>query len=273
MRLVIPVLFGLLAASPALSAATDWQELAPGTRIRLIASEMRTATGTTLAAIEIDMPAGTKTYWRVPGESGIPAKLDLAGSTGITAHSFRWPYPQIEQKKGYTDFVYYGSVVIPLELTVASDTPTIEANLLLGICSDICVPATAAFSLPLDLSKPDPGQDIRLQQALAEVPIAWTGATNPIGAPAFDAAAGTLRIAVDPAVVDPTSLIVDASKTGHLFGAPQKSPEPGLVILPLLGGNDDGANLDGQSIELIFMTRDGPFEVTRVVAASTAAGS
>ncbi len=263
---------GLVAAFPAFAAETGWQELAPDTRIRLIASETRTSGGRTLLAIELDMPPNTKTYWRVPGETGIPTRLDLAGSTGISGHRLHWPYPQVEQQQGYTDFVYYGPLVIPVELTVDGDNPVVEASILMGVCSDICVPATAEFSLPLNLTKPDPGQDLRINQALALTPLPWSGANDAIGEARFDAASGLLSIPVNAALADPGSLIADASVSGHLFGAPQKSPEPGLVTLPLLGGGG-GAGLEGQPILLIFMTRDGPFEVSRRVVRSTPDGS
>ena len=59
--------------------------VAPDVRVRLIASEQLRADHTTLAAIEIDMPASTKTYWRVPGETGIPTELEpyLDGQVSI----------------------------------------------------------------------------------------------------------------------------------------------------------------------------------------------
>lgn len=274
MRAIFPFILGLACVSPAFAAATDWQELAPGARIRLIASETRTADGKTLAALELDMPQNTKTYWRVPGETGIPTKLDLAGSTGITGYQFVWPYPAVEELKGYTDFVYHGPLVLPIELMVEGDKQVIHASVLMGVCSDICVPAMAEFTLPLDLTKPDPGQGLRIDQALALAPIPWNGeGDDPIGEVEFDPEGGVLRIPVDRAAVDPESVIVDASATGHLFGAPQKSPEPGLITLPLLGGDDEGAGLEGQSVQVVFMTGNGPYEVTRRVARSTAAGS
>jgi len=71
--------------------------------------------------------------------------------------------------------------------------------------------------------------------------------------------------------VDPASVIADASQSGHVFGAPQKSPEAGIVSLPLIGG--DGADLDGVAVQFVFMTQDGPFEVTRRVEASTGGAS
>lgn len=270
----LPVLLALALAcssSTVLAGATDWQELAPNTRLRLIASESRSADGKTLVALELEMPQSTKTYWRVPGESGIPTEISLKGSDGVTGYRFIWPFPIVEQQDGLIDFVYRGPTVIPIELEVGTGTAVVEASVIMGVCSDICIPATADFALPLDFSKPDPGQDLRITQALALAPIPWEGADQPVGQVALNAASGVLEVPIDETEVDPNSVIADASESGHLLGAPQKSPEGGLVALPLIGG-DDAARLEGQSVRLIFMTRDGPYEVLRRVEASTSGG-
>jgi DsbC/DsbD-like thiol-disulfide interchange protein len=265
MRVALAVIVGFLV-TPAFAGATGWQELAPDTRVRLITSDKVDAAHKMLAAIELDMPVNTKTYWRVPGETGIPTTLDLDGSDGIAAPRFLWPYPTIDNVEGYTDFVYYGPVTIPVEFTLEGPAPTLRASLLMGVCSDICVPAMANFEFAIDLSKPDTGQEIRIEQALANTPIEWTGPAETIGDPSFDPARGSVKVPVDTSQVDPGSVIADASDSGHLLGAPQKSPEPDVVTLPLMGG-DDGAGLVGQPIQIIFMTQDGPYQVTRRVKA------
>ena len=73
--LLIPMLL-----TPAVAAETPWQEVAPGARVRLISSDVLKPGNTTMVALEIDMPVGTNTYWRVPGETGIPTMFDFAGS-------------------------------------------------------------------------------------------------------------------------------------------------------------------------------------------------
>ena len=264
MRVLAAIFLLLLGAAPVEAAATDWAELAPDTRIRLIASETWSGEGRTMIALELDMPANTKTYWRVPGETGIPTELDLGGSSGVTGQEFIWPYPQIEQQAGYTDFVYYGPTIIPVELTVEHGSPVIEASILMGICSDICVPATAKFTLHLAIGRNDIGSDLRIAQALALAPVPWRDQPDPVGGVTFDERGGGISIAVDPGIVDPASVIADASGTGHILGAPQKSPEPGVVVLPLLGGGD-GPTLQGQSILITYMTDRGPFETWRQV--------
>ena len=59
------------------------------------------------------MPQNTKTYWRIPGETGIPTELDFTGSTGIAASTILWPYPTVDHVQGYLDYVYYGPTVLP----------------------------------------------------------------------------------------------------------------------------------------------------------------
>lgn len=272
MRLAAAFALLPLFAGSAHAGATGWTELGPNTRVRLITSDKLNADGTTLAAIELDMPVGTRTYWRVPGETGIPTELDTTGSTGIAGHRFIWPYPSIEENGGYTDFVYNGSTVIPLELTLDGGNAQLNASLLLGVCSDICIPASAQFSLPLSFEKADAAQDIRIAQALATTPLTWNGPGEPVGEPVFDARERLLHVPVDPSAVDPSSLIGDISDSGHLLGAPQKSPQPGVVVLPLLGA-DDGVDLVGKPVQLIFMTQNGPYEVSRTVKASTPGAS
>jgi len=261
----------LLLASPTQGAETEWQTLAPDVRVRLIASELLRSDGTTLAALEIDMPVSTKTYWRVPGETGFATELDLAGSVGVTWNEIVWPYPLLETKGGYTDFVYYGQTVLPIELKVESERPVLKAAVLMGICSDICVPAQANFILPLEFSAPDRGQGLRINQALALAPIDWDGPREPIGDVTFDAAQKTLVVPVSDPQIDPLSVIAEADGAGLLFGAPQKSRDGKLVHLPLLGG-DAGEGLVGHLIQITFMTSMGPFELSRRIVPSTPGG-
>lgn len=270
MRFTILTSLLALVATPAFAAATDWQEVAPGARVRVISSDVLSTDGTTLAGLEIDMPMNTKTYWRVPGETGIPTTLDVSASTGITAHEILWPYPIIDTTGGYVDYVYYGPTVLPLRLTVDGDAK-LELSVVMGICSDMCVPAQAEFSLLLSFDKPDAGQGVRLAQALANVPL--PPAEGVIGDVGFDVASAMLWVTLDSPDVDPASVIAAPGDSGLLFGAPQKGPDNGLVLLPLLGGSGENG-LVGQPVQITFMTPMGPYEVAReVVRAQSTPGS
>lgn len=264
MRILIG-LFPLLAASPVLAAATDWQELAPGAKARLISSDAVTPDGKLRVGVEIDLDVGLKTYWRIPGETGIPTTFDFSRSEGIGEASVLWPYPLIEETPDYTDFVYRGPTVIPVELSTGGVPPTINLDVILGICSDICVPAQASFSLPVSLAKADPGQGLRIDQAIASVPLAAPDEAV-VGTATLDGDA--LAVTIHSPDIDLASVIAATADPGVLFGAPQKSPDNGIVILPLLGG--DGQTLVGQPIEITYMTPAGPYRVEREI---TPAGS
>src|SRR5690606_4366573 len=175
--ILIPAL--LLLAMPASAGETAWQEVAPGVKLRLVSTGQISADGTTLLGLELDMPQATKTYWRVPGDTGLPTELDFAGSSGVVDHQVLWPYPTRQQTDNYLDYVYFGPLVLPVELTLAPGAERVELSATLGVCSDICVPARARFSLPLSEGEPDRPNGLRIRQALASVPIAWDDSRQP----------------------------------------------------------------------------------------------
>ena len=262
---LLPFALVTLAAPPALAAASPWQDIAPGVKARLISSDTITD-GKTLAGLEIDMPAGTKTYWRIPGETGIPTELDFAASSGVTEALVHWPYPEIDTSDGYLDYVYHGNVVLPVAFEADAAGAILEMAVTLGICSDICVPAMASFSLPLSFAAPDAAQAIRLDQAMAKTPILWDQPGQPFSTveAGLD---GSLHLANPDPSIDPASVIADVGDPSILFETPQKSPDGALWTLKPLGGTAT-KGLEGSSVQLTFTTPMGPYAVTRTVAPS-----
>ena len=267
MRLLVLVLTFFLAINPAFAGETAWQEIAPGVNLRLISTGIIRSDGTTLAALELDMPRDTKTYWRVPGQTGLPTELDSRGSEGIETIAIRWPYPVRDVQQDYLDYVYFGHVVLPIAVKVRGDRPKLHLTTLLGVCSDICIPAQASFMLPLRDAKPDRPNGLRIRQALADVPITWPDEALPLADLRWSADGMGLLVRVNGSEVDPASLIASTTSGEPLFGAPQKSPQDNLVLLPILGKTDNSA-LDDMEVQLTFMTQRGPFELTGAVGAA-----
>lgn len=256
LRPVVPML--LLMMLPAQAGETAWQDVAPDTRVRLISSGVVAPDGTTLIGVEIDMPEGVKTYWRVAGETGIPTQFDFAGSHGISRHEVVWPYPTIDTASGYVDFSYFGDTVLPVRVVLSGPEALVHLSVEMGVCSEICIPASATFAEPLELFAPDTAQDLRLRQAVAEAPLAWEDGVPAIEWVGFDPHTDTLTVHTGAQNLDPDSLIADTGAAGILFGAPQKSPEAGIIYLPLLGkSTTDG--LEGHEVTFTFMTDMGPF--------------
>jgi DsbC/DsbD-like thiol-disulfide interchange protein len=252
-------------ATPAFAGATLWQDIAPGVKARLISSDT-IIDGVSHAGLELDMPENTNIYWRIPGEAGIPTEFDFTASNGLVNPTVLWPYPQIDRSRGYLDYVYYGPVVLPIEFEAGEGGTILDVAVTLGVCSDICVPATARFTLPLGFGAPDASQSIRLDQAMAQTPILWDQPGQPFGTVEAGLDGSLHLLSPDPSV-DTASVIADVGDLAILFETPQKSPDGNLLTLkPLGGGARKG--LEGGSVQLTFMTANGPYAVTQVIAPS-----
>ena len=114
----------LLPGAPAFAAdafSTDWA-LAAKSQARLIAG------GGDLAGFEIALSPGAITYWRNPGDAGLPPTLDFSGSDNVASVEPEFPAPKrIKEADGGEAFGYDGSVVFPLR--VKPRDPTKPATL------------------------------------------------------------------------------------------------------------------------------------------------
>lgn len=264
MNRFLALLLPFLLAPAAHAASTPWQEIAPGAQTRLISSDVVDENGEMLIALEVRLQPGLKTYWRVPGETGIPLQLDFAASSGVSDHEMLWPIPMREVTAGFTDHVYYGEVSFPVRLKLTGDTPVIDVSLMMGVCSEICVPVSSDIVLKPQLGKRDTASDLAIKQALANIPIAWADPDQPLGEVAYDAKSNRLVVEGVSDTLDLTSLIASSADTSIVFGTPQKSPKPGLVTIARLGWGDL-SDLTGQTISLIFQSTSGPFQVERTL--------
>lgn len=132
----------------------------------------RTADGTHMAAIRIRLEPGWKTYWRAPGDGGIPPQFDWSGSRNISAARLIWPRPDVIEQNGVRTIGYSNEVVLPVELTPrsAGKGMALKGKVDLGVCKDICMPMTMSFSAELPADEHAPAGAI--VAALADRPIA-----------------------------------------------------------------------------------------------------
>lgn len=267
MRPLTAFALAALISVPSVHAGeTPWQEVAPGVSVRLISTGKAPEAGKVLMGLEFDMPPNTKTYWRVPGQTGLATQLDLSASRGVGGHAVHWPHPRREERGGYLDHVYYGHVLLPVELAAEDGTGMVDMRATMGICSEICIPAQARFVLPLRDAEPDRPNELRIRQALAEVPVPWESGPVPVGAVSAREDGKAIAVEVTGSDLDVETLIVATGDGRPLFGAPQKSPQGALVVLPILGKTDN-SDLNGMSVELTFMTQMGAYSVNRIIGA------
>lgn len=130
----------------------------------------RTAEGLHIAAIEMRLRPGWMTYWRAPGDAGIPPQFDWRRSKNLTGVEIVWPTPTIRDKGGVRTIGYSDVLILPIRVLPAragSDV-TLKGRIEMGVCRDICVPVDVNVSgqLPKAPVKPDP----RIAAALASRP-------------------------------------------------------------------------------------------------------
>lgn len=104
------------------------------------------------AGVEIQLDPGWHTYWRYPGDSGVPPTFDFAGSENVKSVTVLWPAP-----KRFTDgagghFIgYLDDVVFPLRIAAedATKPSSLHLKLSYAFCREVCYPAEADLSLTL----------------------------------------------------------------------------------------------------------------------------
>ena len=145
------------------------------TKAKLVFAQDGIAPGaeTVSAALVLELEPGWKTYWRSPGEVGIPPQFDWQGSENLREARHFWPAPDRFTAFGIENFGYETRVAFPIEFTLdAPDTPAeIALRLDLLVCSDVCVPETLLLDHTLPLgSDLDPASAEIISAALTTVP-------------------------------------------------------------------------------------------------------
>lgn len=139
-------------AAPAAHAQFDGMTVDDIVTVSLM-SGWRLENGNHMAALNIDLAPGWKTYWRAPGEGGVPTAIHLTQDDGIEAMSIHWPSPQVFETNGMQSIGYVGNVILPLEFEISAgeDVP-IAGEVHLGVCLDVCIPIAVSVTaiLPSD---------------------------------------------------------------------------------------------------------------------------
>lgn len=122
------------------------------------------------AGVEVRLSPGWKTYWRYPGDSGVPPHFDLSKSVNVKSVTVLWPAPQrIDDPEG-TIIGYKNNVVFPLKIEPqnAAKPVVLKLNLDYAICEKLCIPVQSKAEIAVD-GKPTPN-DALIAKAQASVP-------------------------------------------------------------------------------------------------------
>jgi DsbC/DsbD-like thiol-disulfide interchange protein len=157
----------LLFPRAALALESGWTE-ASHAQARLLADS---GNGSLRAGIEIRLEKGWHTYWRYPGDAGVPPKFDWSGSENLAAAEVQWPAPEtIVDGSGMKSIGYHERVVFPVAIKPADPGLPVKLKLKVdfAVCEKLCVPADATMELDIPLESGDLSEI--LEQAESLVP-------------------------------------------------------------------------------------------------------
>lgn len=271
-------LCGALLPRPALAAATPWVD-SDYSQVRLIAAwhgdeGLR-------AGLQFRLEAGWKTYWRSPGDSGIPTRVDWSGSRNTVPPVLRHPIPRRVETFGFQTLVYENQVVLPVQFAArqAGSSVRLSAKIDYAVCKDICVPLHAELSLDID-SRAGPGAADKAHARLIERYAALV--PSPLERP--ELAVESVRLSGPPGrqslrveiasakAMSAPGLIVEAPPP-FAFGAPVFARRGNQTVATIgvgygLGGSQSNKSLAGQRVVLTIYDGDVGIERTLVVGLS-----
>jgi hypothetical protein len=107
------------------------------------------------AGIDIQLAPAWKTYWKTPGQGGLPPRFDWSQSVNIRNITVQWPVPQHFTEGNHSFFGYKNRVVLPVAVTLINPREKARLNLTMhyAVCETLCVPKTAFLSLELNASE------------------------------------------------------------------------------------------------------------------------
>ena len=243
--------------------ASPWQRDAHSA-VRLLAGSR---SGTVLlGGVAIQLQPGWKTYWRTPGDSGVPPRFDFSKSDNIEAVTVLWPAPKkFDDGAGGTALGYKQQVVLPLRIVAKNaDKPvTLRANISYAVCDKLCIPVEAHAELAF--ASVASTEDGNLSDALNTVPKPAN-----IGDPSPLTIRDVKREGKNNVLVDVTapegkevSLFVEGPTPDWALPVPrlvEQSP-PGIKRFALeLDGLPPGASAEGAALKLTLVGGDRAYE-------------
>ncbi|MEA2870816.1 MAG: hypothetical protein QOH67_792 [Hyphomicrobiales bacterium] len=256
-----------LVAAPAFAADSSPWDGTQRAAVRLIAGAQRADAGATVhrAGIEIRLAPGWKTYWRYPGDSGIPPRFDFSGSQNVDRVTLQWPAPQRFTDDGGTSIGYKHDVVFPLDIVPQDATKPVVLALKIdyAVCEKLCVPADGSAELTFT-GKPSEHDDKLTHSATLVPKPAAIGADGRIQVRAAKREGSNILVDVTAPAGTPVELFAEGPAPE--WALPVPSPVAGAPagqqrFTFALDGLPPDTKPDGATLKLTAVAGDQAIEV------------
>lgn len=243
--------------------ASPWQRDAHSA-LRLLAGSR---SGTVLlGGVSIQLQPGWHTYWRTPGDSGVPPRFDFSKSDNVEAVTVLWPAPhKFDDGAGGTSLGYLKQIVLPLRIVAKNaDKPvTLRADINYAVCEKLCIPVDA--NAELSFASVASTEDGTLSEALNAVPKpANVGDPNPLTV--LDVKRdGKVNVLVDVSAPDSKDLdlFVEGPTPDWALPIPKlvEHGPPGVKRFTFeLDGLPPGVSADGAALKLTLVGAEKAYE-------------
>lgn len=218
----------LAAGGGAHASSSDWFEV-DGARMRLVTTGKPDAEGRLKGILDIDLKPGWKTYWRDPGDAGVPPTIDASANPNVASAEFEFPAPQWHDEGDFKWAGYDYPLGLPVTFTLKDPAgpANIDAAVFLGVCETICVPVQAKLTLDPASDPDNPEDAAAVSAAFAAIPPAATsefgiGRTEKTG----DKATLEAKFPGDP---ESAELFI-AGEDGYVFTTPVREERGGKTF-------------------------------------------
>ena len=183
-----------LAVTFALSVATAAPVKTEHVQAELVSEQTALVPGKPITlALRLKMTDGWHTYWRNPGDSGLPTTIIWKLPEGVGVGAIQWPAPHALPTGPLVNYGYEGEVLLLTGLTIPRDavvgsTLTLAAHADWLVCKDVCIPEGADLEIALPVAAeahpyPQWGSAIAKVRAALPMPIqGWSVAARGDGA-------------------------------------------------------------------------------------------
>jgi DsbC/DsbD-like thiol-disulfide interchange protein len=134
--------------------------------------------------VHMKMREGWHTYWKNPGDAGLPLRIVWRLPAGFVAGPIEWPAPEQIPAEPVMSYGYEREVLLPIEITPPKrfdrDSVTIAGVFDWLECKDVCLPGSAKLdlALPVRAGSPSPGPAAPLFAAarsrMPRAPAGWS---------------------------------------------------------------------------------------------------
>jgi DsbC/DsbD-like thiol-disulfide interchange protein len=249
--------FVIVPAAPSHAAdASAWSQDTKSA-LRLIAGANKAGDAALRAGVEIKLQPGWHTYWRYPGDAGVPPRFDFTGSDNLKSAKVRFPAPRLFSDGSGTSIGYSDTVIFPVHVVPrqAGKAVTLRLKIDYAVCEKLCIPVEARVELPIAAGAST--NDVTLVAAEARVPVPASAADIDLSARRVNDAPKPL-VAVDLKMAGGKPAILFVEGPNEDWALPIPKPAQGAPA----GRQHFGFELDGLPPGV---SPKGPFELTFTV--------